>query len=303
MEVFSLMLARKVHDNKKFKFHKGCKEIKLTHLSFANDRLVLCHGDEISVNVIKEALMEFSNCSGLKPNMEKSVVFFGSVNEVTKKKILAILPFKVGKLPVKYLGVPLLAKKLRINDSKQLVDKEKCKIQDWKNIFLSYAGKLRKLFAHGNGNNSKGRSKVAWKEVCKSKKEGGLGIKHLGDWNEESLWAIEEEAGDSGTWKALLELRNKVRPYIFHQIGNGENVSMWNDNWCDMGYLKQFVTNKDIHEARIHKDCSVAEMIDDNKLNWPEQWVKKFSQLSQLQLPLLNKEKNDHAKWQGYQNC
>nr|GEU61231.1 reverse transcriptase domain, reverse transcriptase zinc-binding domain protein [Tanacetum cinerariifolium] len=35
---------------------------------------------------------------------------------------------------------------------------------------------------------------------------------------------IEEEAGDSGTWKALLELRNKVRPYIFHQIGNGEDV-------------------------------------------------------------------------------
>ncbi|GKE56801.1 hypothetical protein Tco_1495986, partial [Tanacetum coccineum] len=103
-----------------------------------DDLLVLCHGDEISVNVIKEALMEFSNCSGLKPNMEKSVVFFGSVNEVTKKKILAILPFKVGKLPVKYLGVTLLAKKLRINDSKQLVDKVKCKIQDWKNIFLSY---------------------------------------------------------------------------------------------------------------------------------------------------------------------
>ncbi|GKB24961.1 RNA-directed DNA polymerase, eukaryota, reverse transcriptase zinc-binding domain protein [Tanacetum coccineum] len=256
-----------VHENKKFKFHKGCKEMELTHLSFADDLLVLCHGDEVSVNVIKEALLEFSNCSGLKPNMEKSVVFFGSVKEVIKQKILAILLFKVGKLPVKNLGIPLLAKKLGINDCKQLVDKVKCKIQDWKNRFLSYAGKLQliaavlstmqtywasvlqipktvvneidgilKNFLWGNGNNSKGRSKVAWKEVCKSKKEG------------------EEEAGDSGTWKALLELRNKIRPYTFHQIGNGEDVSMWNDNWCDLGHLKQFVTNKDIHEARIQAE-------------------------------------------------
>ncbi|GKC49473.1 hypothetical protein Tco_1072218 [Tanacetum coccineum] len=96
----------------------------------SDDLLVLCHGDEISVKVIKDALMEFSECSGLKPNMEKSVVFFGSVNEGTRQKILDILPFKVGKLPVKYLGIPLLAKKLGINDCQQLVDKVKNKIQD-----------------------------------------------------------------------------------------------------------------------------------------------------------------------------
>ncbi|GKC05518.1 RNA-directed DNA polymerase, eukaryota, reverse transcriptase zinc-binding domain protein, partial [Tanacetum coccineum] len=335
INVFSLMLARKVHENKKFKFHKGCKEMELTRLSFADDLLVLCHGDEVSVNVIKEALLEFSNCSGLKPNMEKSVVFFGSVKEVIKQKILAILPFKVGKLPVKNLGIPLLAKKLGINDCKQLVDKVKCKIQDWKNRFLSYAGKLQLIAAVLS------TMQTYWASVLQIPKtvvneidgilkkflwEGGLGIKHLGDWNEvllskqiwkiiakkeglwvkwvnlvklkgKSFWVIEEEAGDSGTWKALLELRNKIRPYTFHQIGNGEDVSMWNDNCCDLGHLKQFVTNKDIHEARIHEDCSVAEMSDDNKWNWPEQWVKKFSQLRHLQVPSLNKEKYDHAKW------
>ncbi|GJV47845.1 RNA-directed DNA polymerase, eukaryota, reverse transcriptase zinc-binding domain protein [Tanacetum coccineum] len=324
MEVFSLMLARNVEDSKSFKYHKGCKEMKLTHLSFANDLLVLCHGDVESVNVIKQALMEFSNSSGLKPNMDKSVVFFGSVKEAMKIKILETMHFKVGKLPVKYLGIPLLTKKLGIKDCKELVDKIKNRIQDWKNKFLSYSGRLQlisavlstmqtywtsvllipktvvkeidrilKKFLWNHGSEKKGRSKVAWKVVCSPKCEGGLGLKQLGDWNEvllckliwkivgkkeglwvkwvnlvklkgKSFWAVEEEDNDSGTWKALLELRDKIRPHIIHIVGNGRNVSMWKDSWNEMGHLSSFVTNKDIYDARIDENCSVAEMIMNN---------------------------------------
>ncbi|GJT62905.1 RNA-directed DNA polymerase, eukaryota, reverse transcriptase zinc-binding domain protein [Tanacetum coccineum] len=60
MEVFTLMMKRKVKEHPKFKFHKGCKGIRLTHLCFANDLLVLCNGDVHFVNVLKEALDEFS---------------------------------------------------------------------------------------------------------------------------------------------------------------------------------------------------------------------------------------------------
>ncbi|GJR29868.1 RNA-directed DNA polymerase, eukaryota, reverse transcriptase zinc-binding domain protein [Tanacetum coccineum] len=88
IEVFSLMLSRKVEANKIFKYHKGCKEMKITHMSFSDDLLVLCYGDVESVKVIKQTLLEFSSSSGLKPNMDKSVVFFGSVKEAMKTKIL-----------------------------------------------------------------------------------------------------------------------------------------------------------------------------------------------------------------------
>ncbi|GJT55301.1 RNA-directed DNA polymerase, eukaryota, reverse transcriptase zinc-binding domain protein [Tanacetum coccineum] len=302
MEVFSLMLARKVKECKKFKFHKGCKEMQLTHLSFADDLLVLCHGDEVSVNVIKDALLEFSNCSGLKPNMEKSVVFFGSVKEITKQKIIEILPFKVGKLPVRYLGIPLLAKKLSIKDCNQLVEKVKSKIQDWKNRFLSYAGKLQliaavlstmqtywaavlkipktvvkeidsilKKFLWGNG--VKGRSKVSWNDVCKSKKEGGLGIKNLGDWNEvnlvklkgKSFWVIEEEPGDSGTWKALLDLKRKKFSLIL---------------FTKLGMVREFLY-----------------LIENGKWSWPESWSMRFNQIRHLQVPDINNNKEDQVKW------
>ncbi|GJR34281.1 RNA-directed DNA polymerase, eukaryota, reverse transcriptase zinc-binding domain protein [Tanacetum coccineum] len=75
---------RKVASNPAFKYHKGCKELKLTHLSFVDDLLVMSHGDHVSVSLIKDALSEFSESFGLKPNM------------------------------IKYLGIPLLSKKIGI---------------------------------------------------------------------------------------------------------------------------------------------------------------------------------------------
>ncbi|GKC69664.1 RNA-directed DNA polymerase, eukaryota, reverse transcriptase zinc-binding domain protein [Tanacetum coccineum] len=93
MEVFSFMMARNVQRSTSFKYHKGCKDLKLTHLSFTDDLLVLSHGDCNSVEVIRDTLMEFSKAFGLKPNMGKSTIFFGSVNEGEKQRILNILPF------------------------------------------------------------------------------------------------------------------------------------------------------------------------------------------------------------------
>nr|GFA76684.1 RNA-directed DNA polymerase, eukaryota, reverse transcriptase zinc-binding domain protein [Tanacetum cinerariifolium] len=116
MEMFSLILARNVERRDVFKYHKGCKDMKLTHLSFVDDLLVFCYRDENFVNVIKDALLEFGKVSGLLLNIDKSVIFFGSVKENEKKMILQSLPFKVGKLPVRCLGIPLLAKRNGIKE-------------------------------------------------------------------------------------------------------------------------------------------------------------------------------------------
>nr|GEY60325.1 translocase of chloroplast 34, chloroplastic isoform X2 [Tanacetum cinerariifolium] len=50
-----------------------------------------------------------SGVSGLLPNLNKSTIFFGSIDEGLKRELLQILPFKLGSLPMKYLGVPLRA--------------------------------------------------------------------------------------------------------------------------------------------------------------------------------------------------
>nr|GEZ86678.1 RNA-directed DNA polymerase, eukaryota, reverse transcriptase zinc-binding domain protein [Tanacetum cinerariifolium]GEZ86689.1 RNA-directed DNA polymerase, eukaryota, reverse transcriptase zinc-binding domain protein [Tanacetum cinerariifolium] len=75
--------------------------MKLVHVCFADDLLVMCHGDCDSVNVSKKALDEFSKCSELLSNNSKSTVFFGGLCVEDRQAILSVLPFAVGTLPVR----------------------------------------------------------------------------------------------------------------------------------------------------------------------------------------------------------
>ncbi|GKE40752.1 hypothetical protein Tco_1464157 [Tanacetum coccineum] len=90
-----------------------------------------------SVKTIKLAMEEFN------PNMSKSTMFCSNLSDAIKNEILGIVPFNVGKLPVRYLGVPLVTRRLSVKDCKSLVEKVKGKVGDWKNKFLSYAGRMQ----------------------------------------------------------------------------------------------------------------------------------------------------------------
>lgn len=41
-----------------------------------------------------------------------------------------------------------------------------------------------KDFLWNKGEKKKGGAKVAWKDICRPKDQGGLGLKDLGKWNE-----------------------------------------------------------------------------------------------------------------------
>ncbi|XP_022041433.1 uncharacterized protein LOC110944014 [Helianthus annuus] len=161
-----------------------------------------------------DALNLFKNMSGLVPSMAKSTVFFGNVTDLVKQRILAIMPFEEGSLPVRYLGVPLISTRLQYKDCKQLVERMDARISDWKTKCLSFAGRLQlirsvlsslhiywasvfilpkriikdledkmKRFLWAQGGNIKGKAKVKWKSVCVPRCEGGLGIRRVGDMN------------------------------------------------------------------------------------------------------------------------
>ncbi|GJY79477.1 RNA-directed DNA polymerase, eukaryota [Tanacetum coccineum] len=56
---------------------------------------------------------------------EEDHCFLCNVNVVLKKEILKILPFKEGKLPVRYLGVQLVTRKINVTDCNCLIDKKR----------------------------------------------------------------------------------------------------------------------------------------------------------------------------------
>ncbi|GKC94174.1 retrovirus-related pol polyprotein from transposon TNT 1-94 [Tanacetum coccineum] len=55
---------------------------------------------------------------------------------------------------------------------------------------------------------------------------------------------------------------------IEYKIGNGEWISVRHDKWYGIGRLSQFVTNRDIYDARFNNKPSLVEMIDNDKWKW-----------------------------------
>ncbi|GJV39999.1 hypothetical protein Tco_1418439 [Tanacetum coccineum] len=164
-----------------------------------------------SVKVIMEALEEFKGVSGLVPST----------------------------LPIKYLGVPLISSRLRYRDCKVLVERVQNRINDWKNKYLSFAGRLQLVMSvlssmHGywasvfilpaaiiheieqlmcgflwcQGEMKRGKAKVSWESVCLPKQEGGLGIRRLESFNialmASHIWNIitcKESMWDKVCWR------------------------------------------------------------------------------------------------------
>lgn len=122
IEVFS-RLFNKVATDPNFKHHWRCKALNLTHLCFVDDLMLFCHVDEKSIGLLKKALDTFSSWSSLEANIAKSNIFFSRVNGDKKLGLISIFEFHEGKLPMRYLGVPLITKKLSHSNCKSLVDK------------------------------------------------------------------------------------------------------------------------------------------------------------------------------------
>ncbi|GKE48477.1 hypothetical protein Tco_1479735, partial [Tanacetum coccineum] len=118
------------------------------------------------------------------------------------------------RLPVKYLGVPLVTTRLVCHDCKELVAKVQSRIAGWKNKFLLFAGRLQlsqsvilsmhiywasvfmlpsrimtdieqlmRGFLWCQGPLRRGKAKVSWDSVCLPKAEGGLGLRKIESFN------------------------------------------------------------------------------------------------------------------------
>ncbi|MFS7905001.1 putative RNA-directed DNA polymerase [Helianthus anomalus] len=214
MEVLTLILNQHVAMSNDFRFHNKCEKHRIINLCFAYDLFIFARGDHKSAGVIMAAINEFKSLSGLVPSMTKSTVFFGNVTDQAKARILSIMPFEEGALPVRYLGVPLISTRLKYKDCKRLVESMEARITDWKTKYLLFAGRLQlirsvlasmhiywasvfilpkriireledgmRCFLWSQGNKIKGKAKVRWKKVCLPRCEGGLGIRQIDDMN------------------------------------------------------------------------------------------------------------------------
>ncbi|GJR70819.1 hypothetical protein Tco_0016884 [Tanacetum coccineum] len=178
------------------------------------------------------------------------------IRDNVKEDILTDFPFEYGTLPVRYLGLPLLTKKMGAADFALLIEKIKLQISTWTARQLSFAGRLQLVssvifsltnfwmaafrlpkscinkidklcasFLWSGPDLKTTNAKVSWKVVCTPKEEGGLGLKSLEDIKRHlirnnSFWALKDNmTAGSWIWKKLLKYTDMDR--MFYKVKRG----------------------------------------------------------------------------------
>jgi hypothetical protein len=318
---------------------------------------MFARGEVRSVKCLLDAIYKFSSMSGLKPNIQKSKVYFCNVNDQMKAAILNIMPFDEGYLPVRYLGVPLVSSGLKFRHCSALMEALDNRINSWKNKFLSFAGKLQLIvsvlsamhiywssvfvlpkrvikeieskmrnFLWCKGPMKAGKARIAWKDICVPKNEGGLGIRRIRDMNlalmasrlwsiiskknslwvnwiysdrlkDKSVWNYKVPASCGSSWKKMMNLRPLYRQFFWSAIGDGTNTSAWYDFWCSIGPLCSYISPRMIHSAGFDVHSKVADLYVNGVWSWPASWFENINGFNNDQMPHINPYKQDTICW------
>lgn len=327
MEVLSRLLDKAEFDGA-YRLHPLCTSPKLTHLLFADDLLIFSDGSCATAG-IKTVLSNFKAWSGLDTNESKSEIFYGGYSDIQVSVLSDLSGFKRGAFPTKYLGLPLSPKKISSATLQPFLDRITAKLHSWTVKYLSFAGKVRLIYSiiYGmvnfwssvfvlpkrfyarvdslcsaflwkNSTSSAAGARVSWTDICKSKKEGGLGLRKLEDFEMvfrlkrlwqffscsgslwvpwlsnntfggRSIWLINDSPRFSWTVRSMLQLRQDLHSYLRCSIGDGSSALFWYDYWTELGPLHQMFGTVGPRSLRIPLTATVSQAVRNGHWNLP----------------------------------
>ncbi|XP_075084724.1 uncharacterized protein LOC107792115 [Nicotiana tabacum] len=221
--------------------------------------LLFCKGDFHAVMLMLRGLKTFSEASGLTTNVGKSNIFSANMNMQHLKDLCEITGYQKGKLSFRYLGVLITSRKISVVDCEMLVDKLTVKVRGWGSRTLSYAGRVQLinsvlLHTHvywasifilpravlnritsicrnylWDGKVDTNRVPlIAWDFICRSKKEGGLGVTDCVSWSDAAIgkciWNIAQKTYNLRFSKACII---EILQWLRIRLQNMELEGLW----------------------------------------------------------------------------
>ena len=249
-----------------------------------------------------------------------------------------VLNRNIMQIPFKYLGMVVGGNPTKQSFWKPVITKIKNKLSTWKGGYLSFAGQicliksvitalslyyfsfykapigvceiiknLQRNFLWGWGHEGRKIAWIRWEIICKSKDEGGIGLKDIHLFNKALLakWKWRLGTEEHGLWKDILEskygswsgLRRHTRKHYtsrwwkdlcdvcgegeegkwFNQnlewkVGSGSRIKFWEDTW--KGSLPLYIRFPRLYENSISKEKTLREFGEWTNNGWV--WLMKW---------------------------
>lgn len=104
----------------------------ISHLFFANDLMLFGEATKHQATIIMDCLKRFSKVSGLEINLGKSQIFCSSnTHDEVKRKIREITRIPITSRLGRYLGVPILQRRVSKQNFMYILDNMRWKLANW----------------------------------------------------------------------------------------------------------------------------------------------------------------------------
>ena len=323
-------------------------------IQYADDTLIIMEGDVRQIFLLKTILQNFSDSTGLKVNYSKSMMLPINMTESRLDHLARTFGCSKGSLPFTYLGLPLGTTKPKIADFMPLVNKCERRLGGISTM-LNQAGRLQITNAvlsalptyymstlelpkaiikqidklrksclwRGTDVNGRGMPKAAWKLVCKSKEQGGLGITNLEVQNQallmknldkfynrkevpwvnmvwEKHYPNDKLPGTvkkgSFWWRDVLKGLPKFKEMATVQVNTGLTCQFWKDKWGTeilqnkFPQAFSFAKDKNMHVRRAFTIEDITDLF-----NLPLSQIA-FQQAQEIKQQMETFNRNDQDK-------
>ncbi|CAA7059442.1 unnamed protein product [Microthlaspi erraticum] len=276
MERLCHLIEREV-ENKKWKpisLSRGGP--KLSHICFADDLILFAEASVAQIRVVRSVLERFCQASGQKVSLDKSKIFFSeNVSRELSSEISAESGIQATRELGRYLGMPVLQKRINKDTFGTVLERMSSKLAGWKGRMLSLAGRItltkavvglvpvhtmssaklpesmiKRLdrvsrdFVWGSTAEQRRQHLVSWDKICRPKEDGGLGIRKTRLMNTALLakvgWRVLHDS--TSLWARVLR-------------SDGLRTRFWTDKWL-MGNILRDVAVTEIPEDMLNLTAS-----------------------------------------------